>query len=156
MSKHTTAILLPSTSQQGPWGDRGWGPCGIIQYVKDGPDWLWSGTSQVGVIEPDEPSRFHGMVVRDTPDECAADIVVMMLGLFDAPGWRDLESWWDTVESRPQLLPRLRELAVHYADEFKIGVVRVSDSESDSDWFSLVADSLLDFGVGFTLFDETL
>lgn len=155
LSKHSAAILLPSSTRQGPWGDHGWRPCGIIQYVKDGPDWLWSGTSQVGVADP-EPSRFDGMVVRDTPDECAADIVVMTLALFDVPGWRDLEAWWDGVEPRSHLLSRLRELAVEYAGEFKIGVVRVTDSEWDSDWFAQVADSLLDFEVGFTLFDETL
>lgn len=155
MSKHSTAFFLPSSTRQGPWGAHGWRPCGIIQYVKDGPDWLWSGTSQVGVADR-EPSRFDGMVVRDTPFECAADVMVMTLALFDVPGWRDLEPWWDGVETRFQLLPRLRELADKYAGQFKIGVVRVADSEEDSAWFAQVADSLLHFEVKSSFFDEAV
>lgn len=143
MSKRTTAIMFPSPRHMHPWGEDGWRPCGIIQLVQDGPDFLWSGAAQAGAAP--SSAALTGMVLRDTADERAADLAVMAFGMLDLPGWEDLARWWEGTDERPALLPRLQELGREHGGEFKLGVVRLEPDGSAE--LSDLLDALAQFGL---------
>lgn len=150
------ALLLPSPTTLGPWGDQGWLPVGQIHYVADGPDFLWAGASRIGGDPLHVSSAFDGMVVRDSTSACATDVAVMAFGMLDVPGWRELAAWWEGIDARQSLLPVLQGLCEDNRGQYKVGFVRFTDSVEEADRLAQIADELDQLGISFSFFDETL
>lgn len=153
MSKKTIAALLPSTTRQGPWGDDGWLPAGLIHYVAHGPDFLAAASRPIG--GPDgPPPRFGAMEVRSNPVECAADVAVMAAAMLELRGWRDLEKWWDGMKHREALAPALEQLVHENADNIRLGIVMLSDHDGHRQHIAEVGWALDRLGVRTTTFVE--
>lgn len=127
MTKSTGAVILTSPARLAPWGDDAWRFTGAMQLVLDGPDWLHAGWTTPGEAEGHKVPDLAMMVLRDAPQERAADIAVMTLSLLDVAGWRELEPWWRQPEDRSSLTPRLHALLETSQGELKLAVIETEE-----------------------------
>lgn len=132
MSKHTTAVIMPSPARLGPWGDDRWRFAGAIQYVSKGPDFLWAKGSDLDGDERGAESRFGSMTVRDNPADKAADIAVMVFAVLQVEEWRQLHPWWENADDRSSVRPVLDDLVDRYRGHFKLAVVQADEGLEDA------------------------
>lgn len=132
MSKHTTAVIMPSLARLGPWGDDRWRFAGAIQYVSKGPDFLWAEGPDLDGDERRAESRFGSMVVRDNPADKAADIAVMAFAVLQVEEWRQLHPWWESADDRKSVRPVLDGLVERYRGHFKLAVLQAGEGLEDA------------------------
>jgi hypothetical protein len=126
----TTALILPSPTVLAPWGDPGWRVGGCIQYVSEGPDFLWADVGVPDRPEGEQPGRAM-MSVREAPADAAADIAVMVLAVMDVPNWeKSLDGWWKDESARPRLTSGLTKLLEEVRDDFKLAIVHTPEGRS--------------------------
>lgn len=117
---------MVSVAKLPPWGDDGWRFSGVMQLVRNGPDWLYAQWPVLDGEAHHGSDRFATMVLRDDNDGRAADIAVMAFALLQVPQWHGLIPWWDPSADRAAMKPRLMEVAETYAGLNKLAVVQTA------------------------------